>query len=44
MRRIVMMWTCPAVLPAIAALGAAAAAAEGTPEWYECVKAKGVGT
>jgi hypothetical protein len=44
MRRILLIGTCLASLSATAALGAVAAQGAGTPEWYECIKAKGVGT
>lgn len=44
MTRILLIGMCLAALVATAALGAVVAAAAGTPEWYECIKAKGVGT
>ena len=44
MRRILLIGLCLAALLATAALGAVGAAAEGTPEWYECIKVKGLGT
>jgi len=44
MRRILLIGMCLAALLGTAALGAAVAGAEGTPEWYECIKAKGVGS
>ena len=44
MTRIAIICTCLASLIAVAALNAtAAAAAEGTPEWYECLKVKSGG-
>jgi hypothetical protein len=44
MTRITFIGTCLAALVATAMFGAAATEAAGTPEWYECIKAKGVGT